>query len=183
MESTKKIVEKYIDNNKRNQDQERINKTKQNKIDFISPMTIKKIFDNLRNSKRKSHIFFDLSYLSQKYVFFKLSQTQAINFNKVRSIFQYNGPSFFLKNEIKDFFGRQGIFDSEIRHKKLPNYGMNPWKNWLRGHYQYDLSQITWSRLVPQKWRNGINTSQNNDLKKWYSYEKDPFFDYKKNKI
>nr|YP_009376427.1 hypothetical chloroplast RF1 [Diplostephium crypteriophyllum]ARH07078.1 hypothetical chloroplast RF1 [Diplostephium crypteriophyllum] len=180
MESTKKIVEKYIDNNKRNQDQERINKTKQNQIDFISPMTIKKIFDNFRNSKRKSHIFFDLSYLSQKYVFFKLSQTQAINFNKVRSILQYNGPSFFLKNEIKDFFGRQGIFDSEIRHKKLPNYGMNPWKNWLRGHYQYDLSQITWSRLVPQKWRNGINTSQNNDLKKWYSYEKDPFFYYKK---
>nr|UDN39656.1 hypothetical chloroplast RF1 [Olearia bullata] len=184
MESTKKIVEKYIDNNKRNQ--ERINKTKQNQIDFISPMTIKKIFDNLRNSKRKSHIFFDLSYLSQKYVFFKLSQTQAINFNKLRSILQYNGPSFFLKNEIKDFFGRQGIFDSEIRHKKLPNYGMNPWKNWLRGHYQYDLSQITWSRLVPQKWRNGINkchTSQNNDLKKRYSYEKDekdPFFDYKK---
>nr|YP_009371937.1 hypothetical chloroplast RF1 [Linochilus violaceus]ARH05888.1 hypothetical chloroplast RF1 [Linochilus violaceus] len=180
MESTKKIVEKYIDNNKRNQDQERINKTKQNQIDFISPMTIKKIFDNLRNSKRKSHIFFYLSDLSQKYVFLKLSQTQAINFNKVRSILQYNGPSFFLKNEIKDFFGRQGIFDSEIRHNKLPNYGMNPWKNWLRGHYQYDLSQITWSRLVPQKWRNGINTSQNNDLKKWYSYEKDPFFDYKK---
>nr|YP_009378212.1 hypothetical chloroplast RF1 [Linochilus apiculatus]ARH10307.1 hypothetical chloroplast RF1 [Linochilus apiculatus] len=180
MESTKKIVEKYIDNNKRNQDQERINKTKQNQIDFISPMTIKKIFDNLRNSKRKSHIFFYLSDLSQKYVFLKLSQTQAINFNKVRSILQYNGPSFFLKNEIKDFFGRQGIFDSEIRHNKLPNYGMNPWKNWLRGHYQYDLSQITWSRLVPQKWRNRINTSQNNDLKKWYSYEKDPFFDYKK---
>jgi len=179
LESTKKIVEKYIDNNKRNQDQERINKTKQNQIDFISPMTIKKIFDNLRNSKRKSHIFFFLSYLSQKYVFFKLSQTQAINFNKVRSILQYNGPSFFLKNEIKDFFGKEGIFDSEIRHKKLPNYGMNPWKNWLRGHYQYDLSQITWSRLVSQKWRNGINTSQNNDLKKWYSYEKDPFFDYK----
>nr|YP_010565460.1 hypothetical chloroplast RF19 [Duhaldea cappa]UZA66395.1 hypothetical chloroplast RF19 [Duhaldea cappa] len=181
MESTKKILEKYIDNNETNQ--ERINKTKQNKIDLISPMTIKKAFDNLRNSKRKSHIFFDLSYLSQKYVFFKLSQTQVINFNKLRSILQHNGPSFFLKNEIKDFFGRQGIFDSEVRHKKLPNYGMNPWKNWLRGHYQYDLSQITWSRLVPQKWRNGINqchTSQNKDLKKWYSYEKDQLFDYKK---
>nr|YP_010007772.1 hypothetical chloroplast RF1 [Nannoglottis ravida]QNR58599.1 hypothetical chloroplast RF1 [Nannoglottis ravida] len=183
MESTKKILEKYIDNNKINQERININKTKQNQIDFISPMTIKKAFDNLRNSKRKSHIFFDLSYLSQKYVFFKLSQTQAINFNKLRSILQYNGPSFFLKNEIKDFFGRQGIFDSEIRHKKLPNYGMNPWKNWLRGHYQYDLSQIIWSRLVPQKWQNLINkchTSQNNDLKKWYSYEKDSFFDYKK---
>ncbi|MFS8010921.1 putative NADH:quinone oxidoreductase/Mrp antiporter, membrane subunit [Helianthus anomalus] len=55
------------------------------------------------------------------YVFLKLSQTQVINFNKLRSILQYNGPSFFLKNEIKDFFGRQGIFDCEVRHKKLPN--------------------------------------------------------------
>nr|YP_010931391.1 hypothetical chloroplast RF1 [Gaillardia pulchella]WKN51183.1 hypothetical chloroplast RF1 [Gaillardia pulchella] len=181
MESTKKILAKYIDNNETNQ--EKINKTKQNKIDLISTITIKKAFDNLRNSKQKSHIFFDLSYLSQKYVFLKFSQTQVLNFNKLRSILQYNGPSFFLKNEIKDFFRRQGIFDSEVRHKKLPNYGMNPWKNWLRGHYQYDLSQITWSRLVPQKWRNGKNKcqpSQNKDLKKWYSYEKDQLFDSKK---
>nr|YP_010118496.1 hypothetical chloroplast RF19 [Ainsliaea latifolia]QQY86353.1 hypothetical chloroplast RF19 [Ainsliaea latifolia] len=181
IESTKKIIEKYIYNTETNQ--ERINKTKQNKIDFISPMTVKRAFDNLRNSKRKLHIFFDLSYLSQKYVFLKLSQTQVINFNKLRSILQYNGPSFFLKTEIKDFFGRQGIFHSELRHKKLQNYGMNPWKNWLRGHYQYDLSQITWSRLVPQKWRNGINqchTSQNKDLNKSYSYEKDQLLDYKK---
>nr|APU51414.1 hypothetical chloroplast RF19 [Chrysanthemum x morifolium]QUJ09883.1 hypothetical chloroplast RF1 [Chrysanthemum indicum]UHB41706.1 Ycf1 [Chrysanthemum boreale]QJF73240.1 photosystem I assembly protein Ycf1 [Chrysanthemum x morifolium]QPJ79629.1 hypothetical chloroplast RF1 [Chrysanthemum x morifolium] len=180
MESTKKILEKYIDNNEKNKDKERINKKKQNKIDFISLMTIKKAFDNLRNSKQKPHIFFDLSYLSQKYVFFKLSQTQVINFNKLRSILQYNGPSFFLKNEIKDFFGTQGIFDSKVR---LSNYEKNPWKNWLRSHYQYDLSQITWSTLVPQKWRNQINQchmSQNDDLKKRYSYEKDPLLDYKK---
>nr|YP_009139836.1 hypothetical chloroplast RF1 [Cynara humilis]AKG49844.1 hypothetical chloroplast RF1 [Cynara humilis]AKH02255.1 hypothetical chloroplast RF1 [Cynara cardunculus var. scolymus] len=179
--STKKIIDKYIYNNETNQ--ESINKTKQNKIDFIWPMTIKRAFDNLINSKEKPHIFFDLSYLSQNYVFFKLSQSQVINFNKLRSILQYNRPSFFLKTEIKDFFGRQGIFHSELKHKKLPNYGMNPWKNWLRGDYQYDLSQITWSRLVPQKWRNGINqshTSQNKDLNKWYSYEKDPLVDYKK---
>nr|QKM79183.1 hypothetical chloroplast RF19 [Artemisia sieversiana] len=183
MESTKKILEKYIDNNEINKDKERINKKKQNKIDFISPMTIKKAFDNLRNSKQKPHIFFDLSYLSQKYVFFKLSQTQVINFNKLRSILQYNGPSFFLKNEIKDFFGTQGIFDSKVRHNKLSNYEKNPWKNWLRSHYQYDLSQITWSTLVPQKWRNQINQchmSQNDDLKKRYFYEKDPLLDYKK---
>nr|YP_009318044.1 hypothetical chloroplast RF19 [Galinsoga quadriradiata]AOY41619.1 hypothetical chloroplast RF19 [Galinsoga quadriradiata] len=179
MESTKKIIEKYIDNNETNQ--EKINKTKQNKIDFISTMTIKKAFDNLRNSKRKSHIFFDLSYLSQKYVFLKLSQTQVINFNKLRYILQYNGPSFFLKNETKDFFRRQGIFDSEVRHKKLPNFGMNPWKNWLRGHYKYDLSQITWSRLVPPiNGKNKCQPSQNKDLKKWYSYEKYQLFDYKK---
>nr|UXB56201.1 hypothetical chloroplast RF1 [Calendula officinalis]WEW65076.1 hypothetical chloroplast RF1 [Calendula officinalis] len=166
--STKKIIEKYIDNNEIKK--ERINKER---------IT----FDNLRNSKRKSHIFFNLSSLSQKYVFLKLSQTEVINFNKLRAILQYNGPSFFLKNEIKDFFGRQGVFDSEVRHKKLPIYGRNPWKTWLKGHYQYDLSRITWSRLDPQKWRNGLNqghTSQKKDLKKWYSYEKDPLFDYKK---
>nr|YP_010494445.1 Ycf1 protein [Lactuca lasiorhiza]UWM97392.1 Ycf1 protein [Lactuca lasiorhiza] len=183
IESTKKILDndKYINNNETNQ--ERSNKTKQNKIDFILSMTIKRAFDNLRNSKRKSDIFFDLSYLSQKYVFFKLSQTQIINFNKLRSILQYNGPSFFLKTEIKDFFGRQGIFHSELRHNKLPNYGMNPWKNWLRGHYQYDLSQITSSRLIPKKWRNRINQchpSQNKDLNKWYSSEKDQLLDSKK---
>nr|YP_010296209.1 hypothetical protein RF1 [Osteospermum ecklonis]UMB51228.1 hypothetical protein RF1 [Osteospermum ecklonis] len=179
--STKKILEKYIDNNKININKERRKKKKF--FDFSSPMTIKKAFDNLRNSKRKSHIFFDLSYLSQKYVFLKLSQIKVLNFNKLRTILQYNGPSFFLKNEIKDFFGRQGIFDSEVRHKKLQIYGMNPWKAWLRGHYRYHLSQIIWSRLVPQKWRNRINqchTPQNTDLKKGYSYEKDPLFDYKK---
>nr|YP_009271441.1 Ycf1 [Taraxacum officinale]YP_009316678.1 hypothetical chloroplast RF1 [Taraxacum amplum]ANW47934.1 Ycf1 [Taraxacum officinale]AOV93879.1 hypothetical chloroplast RF1 [Taraxacum amplum]UVF33307.1 Ycf1 protein [Taraxacum officinale] len=183
IESTKKILDndKYIDNKETNP--ERINKTKQNKIYFILPMTIKRAFDNLRNSKQKSDIFFDLSYLSQKYVFLKLSQTQILNFNKLKSILQYNGPSFFLKTEIKDFFGRQGLFHSELRHKNLPNSGMNPWKNWLRGHYQYDLSQITSSRLIPQKWRNRINqcdTSQNKDLNKWYSSEKDPLLDSKK---
>nr|YP_010466921.1 Ycf1 [Reichardia albanica]UVF28693.1 Ycf1 [Reichardia albanica] len=188
IESTKKILDndKYIDNNETNQ--ESINKTKQNKIDFISPMTIKRAFENLKNSKRKSDIFFDLSYLSQKYVFLKLSQTQIINFNKLRSILQYNeynGPSFFLKTEIKDFFGRQGIFHSKVTHKKLRNSGMNPWKNWLRGHYQYDLSQIKSSRLIPPKWQNRINqchTSQNKDLNKWYSSEKDQLLDSKKKK-
>nr|YP_011008948.1 hypothetical protein RF1 [Ixeridium dentatum]WPV76200.1 hypothetical protein RF1 [Ixeridium dentatum] len=180
IESTKKILDndKYIDNNETNQ--ERINKTKQNQIDFISPMTIKRAFNNLRNSKRKSDIFFDLSYLSQKYVFLKLSQTQIINFNKLRSILQYNGPSFFLKTEIKDFFGRQGLFHSELRHNKLPNYGMNPWKNWLRGHYQYHLSQITSSRLIPQNRITQCHTCQNKDLNKWYSSEKDQLLDSKK---
>nr|YP_010968255.1 Ycf1 [Tragopogon pratensis]YP_011013981.1 hypothetical chloroplast RF1 [Tragopogon dubius]WNN67002.1 Ycf1 [Tragopogon pratensis]WQA10049.1 hypothetical chloroplast RF1 [Tragopogon dubius] len=185
IESTKKILDndKYIDNNETNQ--ERFKKPTENKIDFFWPMTIKRAFDNLRNSKRKSRIFFYLSYLSQKYVFLKLSQNKIINFNKLRSILQYNGQSLFLKTEIKDFFARQGILHSQLRHKKLPNYGMNPWKNWLRGHCQYDLSQITSSRLIRQKWGNGINqfyTSQNKDLNKRYSSEKNQLLDYKKKK-
>nr|AUF33696.1 Ycf1 [Fouquieria diguetii] len=179
LESTKKIIEKSIYNNKTNQ--ERINKTNQNTIHFIS--TIKKSLYNISN--KNSHNFYDLSSLSQAYVFYKLSQNQVLNLYKLRSILQYHETSFFLKTSIKDYFGTQGIINSELRHKKLRNYGINQWKNWLRGHFQYDLSQIRWSRLIAKKWRNRINeyrTIQNQDLNKEYSYEKEELIHYKKNK-
>nr|YP_010502118.1 hypothetical chloroplast RF1 [Heliotropium arborescens] len=177
LESTKKIIDKYIYNNEPNQ--EKINKQNKNTIRFIS--TIKKSLDNI--NKKNSHIFSDLSYLSQAYVFYKLSQTQVRNLYKLRSVFQYQGTSFFLKTEIKDSFGTLGIFQPELRHKKLKNYRKNQWKNWLRGHYQYDLSQIRWSKLIPKKWRNRINQcrmTQNPNLNKWDSYEKDQLIHYKK---
>ncbi|CBI33187.3 unnamed protein product, partial [Vitis vinifera] len=109
IESTKKIIDKYVYNNERNQ-------------------------------KRIA------------YVFYKLSQTQVINLYKLRS--------------------------------KLHNSGMNQWKNWLRGHYQYKyLSPSIWSRLVPQKWRNRVNQHYKNDS---YIYgsplQKNPdrkYFDWK----
>ncbi|KAJ8438190.1 hypothetical protein Cgig2_001908 [Carnegiea gigantea] len=72
------------------------------------------------------------------YVFYKLSQAQLINLYKLRSVFQYYETSLFLKNEIKDYFGAQEIIHSELRTKKLPNSGMNPWKNWLKSNYQYE---------------------------------------------
>nr|YP_010698713.1 hypothetical protein RF1 [Corylopsis stelligera]WCH58788.1 hypothetical protein RF1 [Corylopsis stelligera] len=175
LESTKKLIDKYIYNNEANQ--ERIDKTNKNTIRFIKSLS------NIRNSNKNLQIFCDLSSLSQAYVFYKLSQTQVINLYKLRSVLQYHGTSLFLKNEIKDYFGTQGISHSELRHKKLLNSGMNHWKNWLRGHYQYDLSQIRWSRLVPQKWRNRVNQhcmAQNKDLNKWDSYEKDQFIHYEK---
>nr|QOZ39444.1 hypothetical chloroplast RF19 [Sambucus adnata] len=181
LESTKKIIEKYIYNNEKNKD--RVNKTNQNTIRFIS--TIKKSLYNISNGKKNSHIFCDLSSLSQAYVFYKLSQTQVINLYKLRSVLQYDGTSFFLKTAIKDSFGIKGIFDSELRYKKLRSYGTNQWKNWLRGHYQYGLSQIRWSRLIPQKWRNRVNqrrTAQTKDLNKWDSYEKDQILHYKNKK-
>nr|YP_010689731.1 hypothetical chloroplast RF1 [Corylopsis trabeculosa]WBR75009.1 hypothetical chloroplast RF1 [Corylopsis trabeculosa] len=175
LESRKKLIDKYIYNNEANQ--ERIDKTNKNTIRFIKSLS------NIRNSNKNLQIFCDLSSLSQAYVFYKLSQTQVINLYKLRSVLQYHGTSLFLKNEIKDYFGTQGISHSELRHKKLLNSGMNHWKNWLRGHYQYDLSQIRWSRLVPQKWRNRVNQhymAQNKDLNKWDSYEKDQFIHYEK---
>nr|YP_010976649.1 Ycf1 protein [Euploca strigosa]WNX95997.1 Ycf1 protein [Euploca strigosa] len=177
LESTKKIIDKYIYNNEPNQ--EKINKQNQNTIRFIS--TIKKSLDNI--NKKNSNIFSDLSYLSQAYVFYKLSQTQVRNLYKLRSVFQYQGTSFFLKTEIKDSFGTLGIFQPELRHKKLKNYRMNQWKHWLRGHYQYDLSQIRWSKLIPKKWRNRINQcrmTQNPNLNKRDLYEKNQLIHYKK---
>uniref|UniRef100_UPI0031F418F2 hypothetical chloroplast RF1 n=1 Tax=Cissus hastata TaxID=149361 RepID=UPI0031F418F2 len=180
IESTKKIIDKDIYNNERNQ--KRIGKTNQNKIHFIS--IIKKSVSNIRN--KSSQIFCDFSYLSQAYVFYKLSQTQVINLYKLRSVFQYNGTSLFLKNERKDYFEAHEIFHYELRPKKLRNSGMNQWKNWLRSHYQYKyLSPIIWSRLVPQKWRNIINKhcvvkNKNNDLNKWDFTQKDQLIHYNK---
>nr|WCO11767.1 hypothetical chloroplast RF19 [Lonicera angustifolia var. myrtillus] len=168
-----KIIEKYISNNERNQ----------KKMNFFSVSTIKKARSNytIRTTKKNSDIFYDLSSLSQRYVFLKLSQPQAINLSKLRSALQYHGTSFFLKTAIKDSFEIQGIFHSELRHKKPRSY--DQWKNWLRGHPQYNLSPIRWSRLIPQKWRNRINqrcTAENKDFKKWGSgeNEKDLLFHY-----
>nr|YP_009535942.1 Ycf1 [Ostrya japonica]AYK29969.1 Ycf1 [Ostrya japonica]AYK30649.1 Ycf1 [Ostrya japonica]AYK31754.1 Ycf1 [Ostrya japonica] len=183
IELTKKIINKYIYNNEANR--ERIDKTNQSIINFIS--TIK----GSPCINKNSHIFLDLSYLSQAYVFYKLSQTQVSNLYKLRSVFKYYRTSFFIKNEIKEYFvGTQEIFDSELRqHKNLRNSVINEWKNWLKDHYQYqyDLSQIRWSRLVPQKWRNRVNQYQcrmakNKDLNKCDSYEKNRLIHYENEK-
>ncbi|KAL5582829.1 hypothetical protein UlMin_015271 [Ulmus minor] len=174
LESTKKIINKYIYNNQSisndETNQEGIDKTKQNRIHFIS--TRKKAFYNISNKNKNSQIFYKLSYLSQAYVFYKLSQTPVFNFSKLRSVFEYNGTSFFLKNEIKDyFFGTKEIFHSKLKNKNFSNLEMNQWKNWLKSHYQYDLSQIRWSsRLVPKKWRDTVNhhsIDQNKYLNKY----------------
>nr|ADD30917.1 putative RF1 protein [Gunnera manicata] len=186
-ELTKKRIDNYIYNKKANQ--ERISKT-DNRISFIS--TIKKSLYNIRkNRKNNSQLFHDLSYLSQAYVFYKLSQNQVSNLSFV---LQYHGTSFFLKNEIKDYLRTHGIFHSELQHNKIHNYEMNQWKrnqwkNWLRvhyQHYQYDFSLIRWSRLVIQKRQNKVNqcrTVQNKDLNKWDSYEKDRLIHYEKQNI
>nr|YP_010279259.1 hypothetical chloroplast RF1 [Hepatica transsilvanica]UKG19525.1 hypothetical chloroplast RF1 [Hepatica transsilvanica] len=157
-----------------------IDKTKQNKINFISTKWIYNI------SNQNSQIFCDLSSLSQAYVFYKLSQAQVINKHYLKFLFQYHGTIPFIKDRIKkDFFGTQGIFHSESRYKKLRGLKMNEWKSWLMGnyHYKYNLSQTRWSRLVPQNWRNRINQNlmiQNTNPTHFYSYEKDRLIHYKK---
>nr|YP_010555386.1 hypothetical chloroplast RF19 [Adinobotrys atropurpureus]UYR22025.1 hypothetical chloroplast RF19 [Adinobotrys atropurpureus] len=181
LESTKKFINKSIYNKKTNA--ERIYKTNQSIIPFMS--IIHKC--NITNTNSKNSC--DVSSLSQAYVFFKLSQIQVINVYKykLRSVFESHGRSFFLKNEIKNYFFRiQGIFHSKLRHKNLPDSVMNQWTNWLKVHYQYDLPQSRWSRLVPQNWRNRINehrVAQNKDLTEYDSYEKKRLILYKKEQV
>nr|YP_010415400.1 hypothetical chloroplast RF19 [Elsholtzia byeonsanensis]URY63350.1 hypothetical chloroplast RF19 [Elsholtzia byeonsanensis] len=171
---TKKMIDKSIYNNERKQ--ERINKKKKTPITFIS--AIKK---SLGNIKENSHIFYDLSYVSQAYVFYKLSQTQISN--SVRFLIQYQRIPPFLKPKIKDSFEKQGMIHSKLVKKKLPSYETNQWKNWLKGHYQYHLSQIRWSRLIPEKKRNRVRQhciAKKKNLSKRHSYEKDRLVGSKK---
>nr|YP_010981184.1 hypothetical chloroplast RF1 [Ajuga ovalifolia]WOC94954.1 hypothetical chloroplast RF1 [Ajuga ovalifolia] len=176
LELTKKIIDKSsIFNNERKE--EIINKKKKTPIPFLS--TLKKPLDDISNIKA---IFYELSYVSQAYVFYKLSQIQVSN--SLKSVIQqYQGIPPFLKPKIKDFFETRGRVHSKLTDKKLSNYETNQWKNWLRGHYQYHLSQTRWSRLIPEKWRNTIHPrriAKKENFRKWRSYEKDQLIDSKK---
>nr|YP_010888526.1 hypothetical chloroplast RF19 [Pedicularis oliveriana]YP_010888534.1 hypothetical chloroplast RF19 [Pedicularis oliveriana]WJJ68303.1 hypothetical chloroplast RF19 [Pedicularis oliveriana]WJJ68311.1 hypothetical chloroplast RF19 [Pedicularis oliveriana] len=174
LELIKKMSDKSIYNNSRKQ--EIINKKKKKPIPFIS-----KSLDNINNVKTNSRGFYDLSEISQAYVFYKLSQIQVSNSYKLRYVLDYQGIPFFPKPEIKDSFETRGVVHSKLGNKKLPSYEMNQWKNWLRGYYQYNLSQIKWSRLIPEKWRNTLHKrhiAKKEIVSKWE--EKDHLIDSKK---
>nr|YP_009389898.1 hypothetical chloroplast RF1 [Caragana kozlowii]APL97339.1 hypothetical chloroplast RF1 [Caragana kozlowii]AVP25258.1 hypothetical chloroplast RF1 [Caragana kozlowii] len=190
LESTKKIVNKSTKNYNKKTNAERIDKTNQSIIPFMS--IIHKSC-NITNTNSQNSC--DVSSLSQAYVFFKLSQTQVLNVYKykLRSILESHGRPFFLKNEIKNHFFRiQGIFNSKLRDKNVSDSVMNQWTNWLKVHYQYDLPESRWSRLVPQNWRNRINehrVAQNKDLIEYdseydsYENEKRRLILYKKQQV
>nr|YP_009891823.1 Ycf1.2 [Moriera spinosa]QKK38196.1 Ycf1.2 [Moriera spinosa] len=173
-ESTKKILDKSIYKNE--ETEAKITK-KKNTIYLIS--TIKKLI------AKKKKISYDLCSLSQAYVFYKLSQLQVSNFSKLKAVLEYNicVTSLFVKNQIKDFFQEHGIFHYKLKEKTFLNSEINQWKNWLRSHYQYNLPEIVWARLVTEKWKNQINQDSlvlNTSLNKKDSYEKKKFYNYKK---
>jgi hypothetical protein len=184
IESIKKKINNSIYNDKTNKKQLSIDETNQNKMQFIFTIKKNKSFYNISN--KNANPYSNLSSLSQAYVFYSISQTQQISNNsRLRSILQYNGTHLFLKNVVKDYCETQGIFDYKSKHKKIYNYRTNEWKNWLKTHYQYNLSQIKWSQLVPQKWRKEVNQYYTNkDSIKGDSYkkEKDSLIHYRKQK-
>nr|YP_009715361.1 hypothetical chloroplast RF1 [Acorus tatarinowii]QGK88162.1 hypothetical chloroplast RF1 [Acorus tatarinowii] len=169
-ESIKKILNKSISNDERNK--EKIDETNQNTIHFIS--TIRNSFSN-SNLNNKSKIYWDFSLLSQAYVLYKLSQTQVIKRYQLKSVLQYHRAYPFLKDRIKDLFGTPRIVHAKSRPKKLPISRINAWKNWLRDHYQYNLSRTRWSELVPKKWREKFNQRRikNKYSRKLNSFEKE----------
>nr|QHN56858.1 hypothetical chloroplast RF1 [Trichoglottis philippinensis] len=162
-ESTKKIFNKSIYNNGINKEQEGIDKRNQNTMNFL--LTIKKLFSNIDNTKtsktsnKNSNTYWNLSSLSQAYVFYKISQNQLLNKHQLRPVLQYQGSYPFFKDNLKDYYMIHGIFNYKSRHKHINMFVMNEWKNWLKSYYQYDLSKKKKYQLVlvPKEWRNRID--------------------------
>uniref|UniRef100_UPI0030E028B8 hypothetical protein RF1 n=1 Tax=Myosurus apetalus TaxID=2071495 RepID=UPI0030E028B8 len=185
----KKIIAKYKYSYNEIKKKKRMEERNNNPFRFISTINnINKqgsISNTTTSSNPNSPIFYDLSSLSQAYVFYQLSQSQAINKHYLKSLFQYSGRNPFIKENIKNLFGRQGIFDSESRHQNSRYFGMNEWKRWLMGndHYQYNLSRTSWSELMPQKWRTKINKNlsvQKENSTHFDLYQKEPLIHYEK---
>nr|YP_010471759.1 Ycf1 protein [Nervilia aragoana]UVG41117.1 Ycf1 protein [Nervilia aragoana] len=156
-ESTKKIFNKSIYNNEIKKEQEVIDEKKKNTMNFFLNIKRKRLFSNTENNNQNSNTSWNLSSLSQAYVFYKFSQIQLLNKYQLRSVFQYQGSYPFFKDKFKDYCMIHGMFNTKSRYKKTQTYVMNEWKNWLKGHYQYDLAQKIKSRLVPKEWQNKIN--------------------------
>nr|YP_010294880.1 hypothetical chloroplast RF1 [Crotalaria albida]UMO90818.1 hypothetical chloroplast RF1 [Crotalaria albida] len=173
---SKNIIKRYIYNND------------ENAKSIIELSNIIKKNSNIRGKNSQNDPF----CLSQAYVFYKLSQNQIINVYKynLRSVFEYQRRSFFLKNELKDSsFGVDKLCYPKLKDKAPPDSVMNPrikWTDWLKGHSQYDLSQNRWFRLGPQKWRDKITEHclvENKDLTNCDSYEKKTLILYKKEQV
>nr|QHN59077.1 Ycf1 [Schoenorchis seidenfadenii] len=186
-ESIKKIFNKFIKfiyNNGINKEQEGIDERNQNTMNFF--FTIKKLFSNIDNTKSSNknyNTYWNLSSLSQAYVFYKISQNQLLNKYQLRPVLQYQGSYPFFKDKLKDYYMIHGIFNSKSRHKQINTFILNEWKNWLKSYYQYDLSkkkksQLVQLVLVPKEWRNIIDKHrmiQNKESNQLDFYKKDRF--------
>nr|YP_010463750.1 hypothetical chloroplast RF1 [Sedum bulbiferum]UUL70662.1 hypothetical chloroplast RF1 [Sedum bulbiferum] len=150
-------------------------------------------FRNFRQSSfyinnKNSKFFFDLSWLSQAYVGYKLAQNHIFNLYhlKFRSAFQYHEIVLFINAKLKDNFEVQRIFDLELTDKKLLTSGITQWKVWLQNRYQSKISSIRWSGLVSKKWKKNenhqsIRQNEKTDLStKRDLYEKDRLIRYEK---
>nr|YP_009579648.1 hypothetical chloroplast RF1 [Pendulorchis himalaica]QBK40198.1 hypothetical chloroplast RF1 [Pendulorchis himalaica] len=180
-ESTKKIFNQSIYNNGINKEQKGIDERNQNTMNFF--LTIKKLFSNIDNtntSNKNFNTYWNLSSLSQSYVFYKISQNQLLNKYQLRPVLQYQGSYPFFKDNLKDYYMIHGIVNYKSKHKQINTFVMNEWKNWLKSYYQYDLSKKKKYQLVlvPKEWRNRIEKHriiQNKESNQLDLYKKDRF--------
>nr|USG56379.1 hypothetical protein RF1 [Urtica urens] len=133
----------YIYNNETNKEKS----YKTNKKITLFIYTITKTLSNISNKRLK--YFYDLSSLSEAYVFYKLSKNAFLKFFdlyqvRLRFVFESNVNSIFLKNEIKNYFIRvYEILHSQSNHKNLRNFRpIYQCKNKLKDFYQEDLAQF-----------------------------------------
>nr|UVH67438.1 hypothetical protein RF1 [Eriocaulon cinereum] len=96
-------------------------------------------------------LFFDLSYLSQAYVLYKLSQTSLLNNLHFISLISDKGIYQFLKDQIKEFFITQAIRNYDFNHNKMIKYKIIEWKDWFKAHYPYNLFNKTWRKKRKKK--------------------------------
>nr|YP_009161879.1 Ycf1 [Dendrobium strongylanthum]AKS28582.1 Ycf1 [Dendrobium strongylanthum] len=184
-ESTKKIFNKSIYDNEINQEQEGIDETNQNTMNFL--LTIKKLksfsnTDNTTNSNQNNKTGLELIFPVPSICFLQNITKPITNKYQLRPVLKYQGSYPFFKDNLKDYCMIHGIFNS---HNKIHTYVMNEWKNWLKGHYQYDLSQKKRSPLVPKEWRNRINKHrmiQNKESNQLDLYQKYQFISFMKKK-
>nr|YP_010118335.1 hypothetical chloroplast RF1 [Pilea peploides]QQY85957.1 hypothetical chloroplast RF1 [Pilea peploides] len=177
-EATKKKFNKYSSYNNYIYN----NKTKKNGDKLIFLIKRKESLSNISNNQLNT--LHDSFFLSQDYVFYKLSQILVLNvFNlyklRLKSVFQSNVTSLFLKKEIKNFFfGTRKLFHYKLRHKKLRNFRIiHQWKNWLKVYSK--------SKFVPHESRNIRNRHplvQKKHLNKSFSYEKNRFPNFENQK-
>nr|YP_009486766.1 hypothetical protein RF1 [Piliostigma thonningii]AWB12989.1 hypothetical protein RF1 [Piliostigma thonningii] len=188
IESTIKIIKKYIETNeerikKTNLEKKKLEKKNQSLIHFLSNIT-----------NRNSQISSDVSSLSQIYVLYKITTNLDLQKYKFASFLEDNQLSVHPRYEIMYRFllmiyGMRGLYrKGGVTRKDLKLYVrpdlVNFWGNWLSGFDQYFLSKNRWSWLESKKWRNRIRgMAQNKDLIKWDSYEKNQFSFYQKQEV
>nr|WOC91918.1 hypothetical chloroplast RF19 [Utricularia olivacea] len=158
LERTEKIFDKSILNNKRKQE---INIKKNDQMSSILPI-----------KKTSQTILYDVSYISQTYVFFKLSQLEIQK--TFQFVHQYKEIRPFVKKGCSEIENK-GIFIIPLNHKKFRSYEITQWKKWLTEHYQYDLSEIKPPFLIPNTELNRVHIHKKDNSKKPQSNEKDQF--------
>nr|YP_010760183.1 Ycf1 protein [Cuscuta haughtii]WEY30162.1 Ycf1 protein [Cuscuta haughtii] len=142
-EAKEKLIDNSCSTNQKN-------KKVQNKFNF---------FFN-KNKQQKSKPFTNFSDLSQAYVFYKISQqTASFNLYKLKLILNQQMTDVFIKPEIKEYFARQRLIQTQEINAKNKHFRTGQWKNWLRVNSQYNLSEILWSSFSAKKenWRNKMN--------------------------